>query len=182
MHDWNVVVTAHEKGYILTCELLEEIGLGPFAYTDFFNVIVMKVPEPQELLAKVVEIHRQSPDLFTYGIARVAPAQHAFDFQTPEAFENKARDVVLAWLPALAGKSFHVRLHRRGFKGRLSTPKEERFLDEAVLSALQAAGTPGSLSFDDPDAIIQIETVGNRAGLSLWSREELARYPFLKVD
>jgi tRNA(Ser,Leu) C12 N-acetylase TAN1 len=75
-----------------------------------------------------------------------------------------------------------VRLHRRGFKGRLSTPEEERFLDDALLEALQAAGTPCSLSFDDPDAIIQIETVGNRAGLSLWTREDLARYPFLRVD
>ena len=182
MRDWNVVVTAYEKGYILTCELLEEVNLGPFAHTDFFNVIVLKVPDMQALLGRVEDILRQSPDLFTYGIARVAPAQQVFDFQSPEEFESKARDVVLSWVPALAGKSFHVRLHRRGFKGRLSTPKEERFLDEAVLSALQAAGTPGSLSFDDPDAIIQIETVGNRAGLSLWSREELARYPFLKVD
>jgi tRNA(Ser,Leu) C12 N-acetylase TAN1 len=89
---------------------------------------------------------------------------------------------VLAWAPALAGKSFHVRLHRRGFKGRLSTPEEERFFDDALLGALQSTGAPGSLAFDDPDAIIQIETVGNRAGISLWSREDLARYPFLKVD
>jgi len=47
----------------------------------------------------------------------------------------------------LAGKSFHVRLHRRGFKGRLSTAKEERFLDEALLDALDVLGHPaGSAS------------------------------------
>jgi tRNA(Ser,Leu) C12 N-acetylase TAN1 len=182
MHDWNVVVTAHDKGYTLTCELLEEIDLGPFVHTDFYNVIVMKAPDTQALMAKVEAIYRQIRDLFSYGIARVAPAQQLFDFQSPEEFESKAREVVLTWLPSLAGKSFHVRLHRRGFKGRLSTPEEERFLDDALLEALQAAGTPGSLSFDDPDAIIQIETVGNRAGLSLWTREDLARYPFLRVD
>lgn len=82
----------------------------------------------------------------------------------------------------MAGKTFHVRLHRRGFKGQLSTPEEERFLDDTLLDALKRAGTPGSLAFDDPDAVIQIETVGNRAGISLWSREELGRFPFLRAD
>ena len=182
MRDWNVVITAHEKGYILTCELLEEIDLGPFARTDFYNVIVMRVDDPQQLLDRTEEVLRQSPSLFSYGISRVAPAQHVFDFLTPEEFEGKAREIVLTWVPALAGRSFHVRLHRRGFKGQLSTPEEERFLDDTLRGALQSAGTPGSLSFDDPDAIVQIETVGNRAGISLWSREELARYPFLRVD
>jgi tRNA(Ser,Leu) C12 N-acetylase TAN1 len=72
-----------------------------------------------------------------------------------------------------------VRLHRRGFKGVLSTPHEERFLDEALLSAL---GVGGRISFTDPDAVIQIETIGGRAGMSLWTREELRQYPFLGTD
>lgn len=182
MRDWNVVITAHEKGYILCCELLEELKLGRVAKTDFFNVIVMKADDPQRLLDRMEETLRRSPDVFSYAISRFAPAQHAFNFQSPEEFESKAREIVLTWVPALAGKSFHVRLHRRGFKGRLSTPDEERFLDDALLGALQDAGTPGSIAFDDPDAIILIETVGNRAGMSLWSRDDLARYPFLKVD
>jgi len=75
--------------------------------------------------------------------------------------------------------SFLVRLHRHGFKGRLSTPKEERFLDEALLDALDALGRPG---FADPDAILQIETIDGRAGVSLWRREDLRRYPFLGVS
>jgi tRNA(Ser,Leu) C12 N-acetylase TAN1 len=47
---------------------------------------------------------------------------------------------------------------------------------------LAAAGTPGSISFDDPDAIVAIESVGQRAGVSLWTREDLRRYPFLRLD
>ena len=82
----------------------------------------------------------------------------------------------------LKGKSFHVRLHRRGFKGTLSTPKEERFLDEALLDALEAEGAPGHIAFTDPDAILQIETIDGRAGLSLWQREDLQRYPFLGAE
>lgn len=182
MHDWNVVITARDKGYNLTRELLEELKLGSFARTNFYNVIVMKVDDPQRLLDKMEELGKQSPDIYSYAISRIAPAQYAFNFQSPEEFESKAREIVVAWVSALAGKSFHVRLHRRGFKGRLSTQDEERFLDDTLLGALLSRGTPGSIEFDRPDAIIQIETVGNRAGMSLWSSENLSRYPFLKVD
>jgi hypothetical protein len=70
-------------------------------------------------------------------------------------------------------------LHRRGFKGGLSTPKEERFLDEALLDALEKQGTPGRIDFEDPDAVIQIETVDGRAGMSLWTRDDLRRCGFL---
>jgi tRNA(Ser,Leu) C12 N-acetylase TAN1 len=58
---------------------------------------------------------------------------------------------------------------------------EERFLDDALLDALEAAGTPGRIAFDDPDAVIDVETVGNRTGMSFWTRADLERYPFLKI-
>jgi hypothetical protein len=63
----------------------------------------------------------------------------------------------------------------------LSTPKEERSLDDVLLEALQAAGTPGRIGFDDADAVIQIVTIDNRAGVSLWTREQCQRHPFLGV-
>jgi hypothetical protein len=73
-------------------------------------------------------------------------------------------------------------MHRRGFKGRLSSPDEERFLDEVLLVALDEAGVPGRISFEAPDAIIAIETVGKRAGMSFWRRADLENYPFLGLD
>ena len=73
-------------------------------------------------------------------------------------------------------------MHRRGFKGRISSQQEERLLDDAILDSLSAAGTPARITFDDPDAVIDVETVGNQAGASLWTREELNRYPFLGVN
>jgi tRNA(Ser,Leu) C12 N-acetylase TAN1 len=86
------------------------------------------------------------------------------------------------WLPELAGKSFHVRMHRRGFKGRISSQHEERFLDEILLTSLDKHGAPGRISFDDPDVIIDLETIGQRAGLSMWTRAQRLRYPLLKLD
>lgn len=83
---------------------------------------------------------------------------------------------------ACLGKRFHVRLHRRGLKGVLSTPDEERFLDETLLQARNAAGTPGHIGFDDADFVIHIERIDRRAGLSLWSRDEMQRYPLLGIS
>lgn len=138
----------------------------------------MHVDDPEGFLAEIGKAVEAAPGLFNI-LSHVMPAQRTFDFAGAEEFEAKARDIAILWAPMLAGKGFHVRLHRRGFKGRLSTPKEERFLDEALLDALEAAGAPGHISFTDPDAILQIETIDGRAGVSLWRREDLQRYPFL---
>ena len=75
-----------------------------------------------------------------------------------------------------------MRMRRRGFKGKLSGMDEERFLDTYLLDALKESGSEGRIAFEDPDAIIALETVGPRAGLSLWTREELRLYPLLHLD
>jgi len=46
---------------------------------------------------------------------------------------------------------------------------------------LKAAGKPGRISFDAPDAVIQVETIDDRAGLSLWTADDLRHCPFLGV-
>ena len=109
-------------------------------------------------------------------------ATRTFIFNSTEEFEDRALSAGRGWGQQLPGKSFFVRIHRRGFKGKLSSPEEERFLDDALLDALAAAGTPGKIAFDDPDAVIVIETVDNRAGIALFTREEMARYLFVRAD
>ena len=105
-----------------------------------------------------------------------------FSFQSPEEFEPKAKEAVLYCLPSLAGKSFHVRMHRRGFKGRISSPEEERFLDRILIEELAKIGNPGRITFEQPDAILVVETLGQQAGLSGWNRQDLQRYPLLRLD
>ena len=57
-----------------------------------------------------------------------------------------------------------------------------RFLDYEILTALDRMGAPGQITFDDPDAIVALDTVDTRAGIGVWTREELARYPLLHLD
>jgi tRNA(Ser,Leu) C12 N-acetylase TAN1 len=179
MQDWNVVVTVHDEGFNKARRLLEVMGV--VSRTEFFNVLVMRVDDIPQLLESLRDRVEVVPGIFNY-IARVVPATHTFNFQSPETFEEKAWEIVARWAQVLGNKGFHVRMRRRGFKGRLSSMDEERFLDEFLLGVLERAGTPGHINFADPDYIISVETLGTRAGFSLWSREELQRYQFLKID
>lgn len=179
MHDWNTVVTVQDGGYDEARRLLERFGRVD--RTDYFNVLLMQVGDYQQLLDHLREEAERDPQSVA-PLARVMPVILSFDFQSPAEFEEKARQAVTAWIPTLAGKSFHIRMHRRGFKGKLSTVEEEKFLDGYLLEALEMAGNKGRIDFSDPDAIVAVETVGSRAGLSLWTREDLKRYPLLHLD
>ena len=176
--DWNVIVTLPEATFREARKFLRR--WGEVHRTGYFHVLTLTVEDVESFLAEVAKAIEEKPGTFNI-LSHIIPAHRTFSFASAEEFEVKARDIAILWAPMLAGKSFHVRLHRRGFKGTLSTPKEERFLDETLLDALETVGSPGRITFTDPDAILQIETIDGRAGVSLWQRDDLQRYTFLGV-
>lgn len=177
--DWNAVACAGEGEFRAARRLLEP--WGAVGRTGYYNVLAVRLADPDAFLADFARRLEAEPGLRNF-VSRVMVCRETFGFQSREEFEARARDAVLAWAPALEGKSFHVRMHRRGFKKALSSLEEEHFLDAVLVEALEARGRPGRITFDDPDAVVAVETVGGRAGLSLWTREDLRRYPFLGVD
>jgi tRNA(Ser,Leu) C12 N-acetylase TAN1 len=88
----------------------------------------------------------------------------------------------LEWLPNLTRLSFHVRLHKRGSKLDLRTPDVERLLDDDVVAATIQSRLPAHVTFADPDAVIVIDTIDDRAGMAIWMRNDLARYRLLRPD
>jgi tRNA(Ser,Leu) C12 N-acetylase TAN1 len=180
MQAWNVIVTVSDR----FARFHAERGLrqfGKVATTEFHNVLVMQVPDVAAFMASLAEMMGRDMSLIN-DISRLIPAQVTFNFATREEFEEKAGAAILSWANEMAGKTFHIRLHRRGLGNQLSSLEEEKVLDTALLDKLAAMGAPGRIDFADPDYVIDIETVGGRAGLSLWTREDLRRYPFLRVD
>jgi len=173
MKDWNLVVSIYQDGFKRAFRALRE--LGSVERSPYHNVLVMTVDNPVALLDAVENQTDVRPALYD-AISRVAPAMRSFEFQSAVEFRNKAKAIVLEWSPKLAGRSFHVRFHRRGSTHDLPTPDVERFLDDAL------AGAPGTVSFSDPDAVIAIDTIDDRAGLGFWSREDLARHRLLRPD
>ncbi len=177
--EWNVVVTLHARHYQLACQLLGAFGV--VSETDYFNVLAMQVDDPLGFLA-AVEAAAQQDAALRESLSRVMPVTTSFAFQSPAEFEQQAQQAAQLWLPNLAGHTFHVRMHRRGFKGRLSSQAEELFLDHFLIDSLQQQGSAAELRFDNPDFILALETLGQRAGMSLWSREQIARYTLLSLD
>lgn len=180
MKDWNVVVTVSDR-FARYHALRGLKKFGKVDTTEFHNVLVMQVDDVGGLMASLAEMMGRDMSLIN-DISRLMPAQETFDFGTREEFDEKATAVILGWADCMAGKTFHIRLHRRGMGDQLSSLPEERLLDTALLDRLVEMGHPGRVDFSDPDCVIDIETVGNRAGLSLWTREDLHRCPFLTVD
>ena len=179
MGEWNVIATAHENGFRRCRELLQRFG--PVAGTRYFNVLVLLADDILLMLETLRLQAAAHPETFS-ALSRVIPVTQRFNFQSPENFEDGARRIAGRLAPQLAGKGFHVRMHRRGFKGRLSSPEVERLLDDVIQAQLEKAGTPGRINFDRPDAIMAVETLGTEGGLSLWTRAELDAYPFLGLD
>jgi len=179
MEDWNVIISVKERGFTEAMNALRRFGRVD--RTDFYNVLVMRVDDINAFLEKLRERVSVKPD-YLHFVSRLVPVTVTFFFTSPDEFEDRAGEAVMLWVPLLAGKKFHVRMHRRGFKGTLSSLDEERFLDTFILKELGREGQTARVSFEDPDYVIAVETLNDRAGLSLWSREEIKKYPFIRPD
>jgi len=179
MREWNVVISVNERGFE---DAFKKLGcFGFIRKSGFFNVLFMRADDLPGMLEALRQWISEDPNSLSF-LSKLMPVTDTFSFQSPREFEEKAKRIVLAWAPELAGKGFHVRMRRRGFKGKLSGLEEEHFLDKVLLEALEKTGKPGHITFEDPDAIIAVETIAQWAGLSLWSREELQKYPFIRLD
>jgi hypothetical protein len=179
MRDWNVIATVRDGEFVAARRLLDRFV--KVDRTHYFNVLIGKVDDTAGFLRSLADWFSSHPDQAEL-LGHVGVFPLTFSFQSPEEFETQARAAAESFVPRLANKRFHVRFHRRGFKGQLATPDEERFLDGVLLGALERAGTPGTITFEDPDAIVALETIDNRAGFAVYEREELLRYPFLHLD
>jgi tRNA(Ser,Leu) C12 N-acetylase TAN1 len=179
MRDWNVVVSIYQSGFRRAIRALEE--LAKVERSPYHNVLLVKVDDAISFLEAVERKTEESPALYD-AISRVAPAACNFEFHSGDEFKEKASSVLREWSQRLAGRSFHVRLHRRGDRHDLHTPDAEKFLDDVALASASEIGMPGRISFTDPDAVIAVDTVDDQAGVALWSREDLARHRLLRPD
>lgn len=178
MLDWNIVVNLHEHSFSRAYLLLEE--LGKVYQSDFENLLLLKVDSIPSFLEIFNNRLTQEPNLLK-EFSRIVPVTSTFSFQSAAEFEAKATETISNWLPELADKSFYVDMHRRGFKGQISSEAEEDFLDRTILEELEKMDSPGQIDFEDPDLLIAVETVSHQAGLSCWTRENLQNYPWLKL-
>jgi hypothetical protein len=179
MDDWNLIVTIYQGGFRRALRALQDIG--PTARSPYHNVLVMRVDDRMAVLEAIERLTNERPALYD-AIARVAPAMRTFVFQSTESFKESAKSIILEWLPSLTGRLFHARLHRRGPKLDLRTPDAERFFNDTIIEATTKAGMPARISFTEPHATVVIDTIDDRAGLAVWTREDLVSHRLLRPD
>jgi tRNA(Ser,Leu) C12 N-acetylase TAN1 len=176
MRPWNALVTARGDRLPQARRVLR--ALGRVEATGFYNVLTMNVDDPEHLVERLERLFAEHPGAVE-SVAHIFAAERCFEFSSAAEFESKAREATLAWVPRLAGKSLHVRVHRRGRKGTLVSQEVERAIADALLTAIQETGNPARVAFDDPDAIVLIETIGDRAGMALLTRDDYRQHPLL---
>ena len=178
MKTCNLLVTMAEGAHF--GYLLRELSCyGEFHKTEFFGVILGQVPGLNDFLEDIRQ-RVEKKDPFCKEISRIVPIDCFFVFR-PDNFLDKVRDSVTTYLEQLPEKRFYVRLERRGLKGKIVSPDVERSLDAFIVEKLAEMGASATVDFADPDAIIAVETVGDRCGVSLLTRRIMDRYQFVKV-
>jgi len=178
VRDWNVVVTVLPEGFRDAVRILS--AFAPVASTDYYGVLVMRVEDGRAFLEALRDLLQTDASLAN-AVARVVPVTDTFSYGSTDEFRSKTEAVVESWVGALAGKRFYVRMHRRGFKGRLSSSAEERRLGAFLLSRIPSETMGTRVDFTHPEVMIAVETVGNEAGLALYTRADLDRYELLRL-
>src|SRR4051794_7072149 len=107
MRDWNVVATVRGENFTRGRRFLERFAEA-VAPTDYYNTLAARVSDHARFMDDLREAAESEPEEAT-ALARVIPAVETFTFRSPAEFEERARTAASAWIPSLAGKSFHVR-------------------------------------------------------------------------
>ena len=177
--DWNVVVTVRPDGYRRAIRLLSDMEDVRVGHSPYGNVLLVHVDGISRFLEALSRRADDDPEILRDVVSHVIPVEERFVFHSPEEFESGALRLLLDRIEVLADRSFHVRVHRHGFEGRLSSQDEEEFLGGAIMDELERRGETATVDFEDPDVLVVVETISTRGGVALLEREERARRPFL---
>jgi len=114
-------------------------------------------------------------------ISRLMTVERTFSVDPP-GFAQQLEAEIEPFIQHVAGKTFHVRLERRGHKGRIHSKNCEVSLGGHIFERLASQGFKPVVRFDDPDVIVVVEIIDDRAGIRLLTRADRERYPLLKTD
>ena len=174
---WNVLATSVEgRRDDLLAGLRRLAGFRPGGYR---NVVVAQVDDPAALVDGVRAALGADARL-AGALARLVPLDVHVRFEQPTAIDTFTA-AAEPLLDRLAGKSFFVRLERRGMKGRLHSPTIEREIGGRLWRTLESRGHTPRVEFRDPDVVLVIETLGDQAGIGAIDRALRETFPFVKV-
>lgn len=176
--DWNILVTAREGEQRAVKRALGR--LVRLRASGYRNVRIGHADEVESVLAGIVALLERGA-LQPHQLGRVLPIARTFRVDAAH-FDAQLRAETAPLLPQLAGRRFHVRIERRGHKGVIHTAGSERTLGDHLGAELEARGEYAGVDFRDPDLVLAVELIGDRAGIALVTRDLRERFPFVHVD
>jgi tRNA(Ser,Leu) C12 N-acetylase TAN1 len=174
--DWNLVVTAHGgRRHDVVRALRPIVVLRRAGYSE---VLVGRTDDLDGCLTAIAARLEADPLLATEIFARAVPVDRTFALAADVDAQLAAEIATCA--DALVGKTFHVRVERRGHRRHLMSNQLERLLGGTLVEALKARGASPEVTFDDPDVIVAVELIGVAAGIGLVSRRH-RQHPFVRL-
>jgi tRNA(Ser,Leu) C12 N-acetylase TAN1 len=176
--EWNVLATAFMRKERSLLRFLR--AFGDFKGSGFRDVIIGAVEDRDAFLETMEGLRKEYPERVRH-LSQIVPIERTFQFVVTD-FRQMLKEALAPFLEELeSGCRFYVRVKRRGHKGELSSLEIEKEMSTFIVDALEKAGKKARIKFEDPDKFIIIETIGNRAGVGLITREVREQYPFIRV-
>lgn len=174
---WNVVLTAkdHEQRHL--AGLVKR--LGDFWWTPFLGVLVGRVEDHDAFCDQLRRREAETPG-FLHPLSRLVLIDRTFSFQV-ESLSAQLGPAVLAYADRIDSGSFYVRVERRGHAGAIQSQPLEQDLDRRLMEYLREQGAAPRIDFEDADAIVAVELIGDECGIGLITRTMRERFPFVKV-
>lgn len=174
---WNVLATAKDRDQRHLARRLKRYG--DFRWTSFRGVLIGRVEDHEAFFEQLRRSEEDRPG-FLDPLAKLVPIDRVIAF-TVETFAERLKEAVLLYAERIGSGSFYVRIERRGHAGEIHSQRLEQELDQALLDQLRACGETPSVDFKDPDLIVAAETVGDVCGVGAITRDQRARFPFVRM-
>ena len=177
MKEWNILATAFWGRGKDALRLLTQYG--EFRGSGFKDVLQGHVEDVNLFLEKLELMRQADPDRLS-SLSQILPLERTFNFSLSD-FMDKLKETVSPYAEKVEGKKFYVRVKRRGHKGEMSSLEIEKEISAFIFEKLEEAGKQAQVSFNDPDLVIIVETIANRAGVALVTREMKEKYPLIRI-
>jgi len=145
----------------------------------FRDVLVGHLEERPRFLEEIRKGREVRDPLWRY-VRRVIPIDEVFSF-TLETFRESLGVVIDGIADRVPPGPFYVRLERRGHKGEIPTPEVEKEMGGRIIALHEANGKASRIDFKEFRCVVAVETFGDVGGVGIILREEIERFPFLKV-
>ncbi len=177
MMEWNILATAIRKQERYLLRLLS--NYGEFRGSGYRDVVLGRVEDVNAFLEGLETLRREKPEKLR-PLSQIVPLERTFQFDLSN-FKEKLKEAISPYIEQVEDRKFYVRVKRRGHKGEISSLEVEKEMDAFILEAINRTGKQAQINFEDPDKIIIVETIENRAGVGIITREMKEKYPFVKV-